>query len=156
MGSMRGGSSLKHIIYKHKSKPGWYYRSQYSSEQEAWQQLRAAFIQMLTLAQEGRWDEIGEIEPLSGGRALKLKSLHLYFPDDILPITSTDHLQHFLQRLGVYREEMKNYDGVRLNRHLLQTMRQYRELQGWSSMLRPMWFRSGITRNQLKNRPKSR
>ncbi|MBK8905450.1 MAG: EVE domain-containing protein [Anaerolineaceae bacterium] len=133
MGSMRGGSALKHIIYKHKSKPGWYYRTQYSSEQEAWQALSAAFVQMFTLAQAGRWDEIDEIESLSGGRMLKLKSLHLYFPDDILPITSTDHLQHFLQRLGAYSEEMKNWDSVRLNRYLLQTMRQYHELQGWSS-----------------------
>ncbi len=133
MGSMRGGSALKHIIYKHKSKPGWYYRSQYSSEQEAWQALRTAFVQMFTLAQAGNWDEIDEIEPLNGGRMLKIKSLHLYFPDDILPITSPDHLQQFFQRLGVHREEMKNWDGVRLNRYLLQTMRQYPEVKGWNS-----------------------
>lgn len=133
MGSMRGGSALKHIIYKHKSKPGWYYRSQYSNEQEAWQALRTAFVQMFTLAKAGGWDEIDEIEPLNGGRMLKIKSLHLYFPDDVLPITSPDHLQQFLQRLGVYREEMKNWDGVRLNRRLLQAMRQYPEVKGWNS-----------------------
>ncbi|MBP8002394.1 MAG: EVE domain-containing protein [Chloroflexi bacterium] len=131
MGSMRGGSSLKHLIYKHKNKPGWYYPPSFSNEQEAWQQIREDFVRMFTLAREGRWAEIGEIESL--GRALKLKSLHLYFPDDILPITSSDHLQHFLQRLGAFQEEMKNWDGVRLNRHLLQTMRGYGELQEWSS-----------------------
>jgi 5-methylcytosine-specific restriction protein B len=133
MGSMRGGSALKHIIYKHKSKPGWYYRAQYDSEEEAWRDLRSAFVQMFTLAQEGRWEEIDVIEPLSGARMLKLKSLHLYFPDDILPITSPDHLQHFLQRLGIYQEEMKSWDGVRLNRRLLQVMRQYPQVEGWNS-----------------------
>jgi 5-methylcytosine-specific restriction protein B len=132
MGSMRGGSSVKHLIYKHKSKPGWYYPSQYSSEQEAWKQLRDAFVQMFSLAQEGRWNEISEIGSLSGGRVLKLKSLHLYFPDDILPITSTDHLQHFLQRLNTFQDEMKNWDGVRLNRSLLETLRQYPQLREWN------------------------
>jgi 5-methylcytosine-specific restriction enzyme B len=133
MGSMRGGSAVKHLIYKHKSKPGWYYRPQYSSEQEAWQELRAAFIRMFELAPAGRWDEIGELEALSGGRMLLLKSLHLYFPDDILPITSIYHLQHFLQHLGVYKDEMNNWDAVALNRYLLQTMRRYPQVQSWST-----------------------
>ena len=64
MGSMRGGSSLKHIIYKHKSKPGWYYRSQYNDEQEAWRDLRAAFVRMFELAQLGHWNEISELEAI--------------------------------------------------------------------------------------------
>jgi 5-methylcytosine-specific restriction enzyme B len=132
MGSMRGGSAVKHLIYKYKSKPGWYYRPQYSNEQEAWHELRAAFVRMFELAQAGRWDEIGELEALSGGRMLLLKSLHLYFPDDILPITSIYHLQHFLQRLGVYEEEMKHWSAVTLNRHLLQAMRRYPQVQNWS------------------------
>src|SRR5262249_48645024 len=36
LGSMRGGSARKHIIYKHKDRPGWYFDPQYKDEQEAW------------------------------------------------------------------------------------------------------------------------
>ncbi|MCB8924029.1 MAG: EVE domain-containing protein [Ardenticatenaceae bacterium] len=133
VGSMRGGSAVKHLVYKHKNKPGWYYRSQYANEQEAWEDVRSDFVQMFELAQNGRWDEIGELAALSGARTLKLKTLHLYFPDEILPITSTDHIQHFLQRLGVYQNEMKNWEAVRLNRFLLQTMHQLPQLQNWST-----------------------
>lgn len=88
---------------------------------------------MFELAGNGRWDEIGGLKALSGARTLKLKSLHLYFPDEILPITSLDHLQHFLQRMDVYQNEMKNWEATRLNRFLLQTVRQIPQLQNWST-----------------------
>jgi len=32
LGSMRGGSSNKHISYKHKKKTGWYFNSSYNDE----------------------------------------------------------------------------------------------------------------------------
>jgi 5-methylcytosine-specific restriction enzyme B len=133
MGSMRGGTSHKHLIYKHKNKPGWYYRSDYENEQEAWLDLRSAFVRMFELAQADRWDEIGELDALRGARTLKLKSLHLYFPDKILSITSADHLLHFLHRLGVYQDEMKNWGAVRMNRFLLNQMRQISALRDWST-----------------------
>ena len=83
VGSMRGGSSNKHLVYKHKNKPGWYYPSVYRDEQEAWEQVRAAFVQAFELAQAGQWEQIDELQALSGGRALRLKTLHIYFPNDI-------------------------------------------------------------------------
>ncbi|MBN1887479.1 MAG: EVE domain-containing protein [Thermoflexales bacterium] len=133
LGSMRGGSALKHLIYKHKNKPGWYYGTGYDNEHQAWESVRGAFLQAFELARAGNWEQIDELVPLSGGRALRLKTLHVYFPDEMLPISSIYHLRHFLQRLGVYTDEMRDWDVVRLNRRLLQELRAIPELRDWTT-----------------------
>jgi len=97
LGSIRGGSALKMLIYKHKSKPGWYYNSKlYKNEREAWNAIRGAFCEAFEKAKTGDWNSIDEIEALSGGPALRAKVLHVYFPDDIIPVYSKNYLLHFL------------------------------------------------------------
>lgn len=133
LGSMRGGSAVKHLIYKYKNKPGWYFPSEYADEQQAWQKIRSAFLKMFDLAQADQWEQIDEIQPLLGARMLRLKSLHIYFPESILAVSSTQHLRHYLTRLGSYTEDMERWDAVRLNRALLKTLQQIPELQGWKT-----------------------
>lgn len=99
LGSIRGGSSRKMIVYKRRRKPGWYFPEPFKDEQEAWDAVRAAFIEAFNLAQADQWDAIDELEPLRGGAALRLKLLHVYFPNDIFPIYSQHHLKHFLKKL---------------------------------------------------------
>lgn len=133
LASMRGGASNKHLIYKHKNKPGWYHSAEYDDEQEAWAALRGAFLQAFELARAGEWEQIDDIQPLRGGRALRLKTLHVHFPDELLPITSIYHLRHFLERVGAYTEEMRNWEAVRTNRKLLEVLRKIPEMDGWTT-----------------------
>lgn len=58
LGSISGGSSLKHIIYKHRSKPGWYFPQEFTNEREAWEKLRADVVTMLQRARENQWQEL--------------------------------------------------------------------------------------------------
>jgi 5-methylcytosine-specific restriction protein B len=129
MGSIRGGSARKLIIYKHREKAGWYFPAEYASERDAWNAVRAGFVRALAYADEGRWDEIDEIEPLNRGAALLTKTLWLYFPDDLLPINSSDNLRHFLRVVG--RDDLASDQGlrtVRLNRALLAELRNRSQL----------------------------
>jgi 5-methylcytosine-specific restriction protein B len=138
LGSIRGGSARKLIIYKHKDKPGWYYDPAYKNEQDAWQAVRGAFVKAFKLAKEGDYNSIDELEPLQSGPALCLKVLHLYFPNDILPIYSKIHLLHFLRLLGQKEEELKEWEKkwevVRLNCSLLAILRKIPEFEGWSTV----------------------
>src|SRR5262245_11942329 len=118
LGSIRGGSARKLIIYKHKDKPGWYFDPEYKDEQEAWQKVREDFVQAFQKANVNDWNTIDELTPLQGGPALRLKALHLYFPDSILPIYSQQHLRHFLRLLGRGEANDRSLDVVRLNRAL--------------------------------------
>ena len=129
MGSIRGGSARKLIIYKHRDKPGWYFPPEYEDEREAWEAVRAAFVRAFDYADAERWDELDEIEPLNRGAALLTKVLWTYFPDDLLPITSSDNLRHFLRVAG--REDIaedQNVRTVQLNRSLLSDLRSRPEL----------------------------
>ena len=134
MGSIRGGSSRKLIIYKRRDEVGWYFpRKAFSNEREAWDALRGKFVKAFDLAEQGKWEQIDVLETLALGPAVKLKSLHLYFPDEVLPVYSTAHLQHFLRSLGRPSEEVNVSSVVALNRFLLAALRREPTVEGWNT-----------------------
>src|SRR5258708_469654 len=85
---------------------------------------------MFGLAQEGRWNEIDEVEPISNAKMVRLKSLHVYFPDQIFPIGSVHHIRRFLNLLNVGTKGIESWQAVKLNRMLLEKLREYPETQG--------------------------
>ena len=132
LGSVKGGSAGKHIIYKHKSKEGWFFPNDFDDEQAAWLDLRAGFLKLLEFAGAKRWNEIDEILELKTGPALRMKTLHVYFPDEALPIYSIDHIRHFLNLLNLPTEA--GYTVVRQNRRLLEFFRTDERFNGWSTI----------------------
>ena len=157
VGSIRGGSARKHIIYKRKDREGWYFPNVFSSERDAWERLRSEFLQAFELAGRGDWEGIDELETLAVGPALKLKSLHLYFPGDILPVYSTAHLRHFLRSLNRPPEEVNASSVVALNRFLLAALRREPAVPGWNTeelqRLLYEWRDPRLTRRVLKIAP---
>ena len=133
VGSIRGGSARKLIIYKRKDREGWYFPNMFSDEGEAWDRLRSEFVQAFELAGRGDWERIDELETLSLGPAVKLKSLHVHFPDEVLPVYSTAHLRRFLRLLDCPSEEVKAPSVVALNRFLLAALRRKPALEGWNT-----------------------
>ncbi len=143
LGSMRGGTARKLMIYKHKNKPGWFYDDKlFSSEQEAWEAIRAGFVEAFELARSGDWNAIDQAELLPWGPAICLKSLHLYFPDQALPVYSRDHLRHYLNMLDRPEGKERSYDALHLNRALREALREIPELEGWSTfeLMRLLYF----------------
>ena len=134
LGDIRGGSAHKHVIYKHKRKHGWYFPKTFTDEQTAWTRLRAQFVQALEHAKMGQWAEIDGLDLLSRCRTLCLKSLHLYFPDDVLPIYSDKHLEHFLDLLDQSVGNISRHGSVKANQRLLHVLRAQPEVAGWTTM----------------------
>lgn len=129
MGSFRGGSARNLIIYKRRDRPGWHFPSQYDNEEQAWTEIQQGFVQAFELAGQGRWEEIDEIEALQSGPGLVVKLLYVYFPDEILPICSRDHLRRFLRLAGDEQSAAEESLGsVQLNRALLDALRGIPEL----------------------------
>ena len=133
VGSIRGGSARKLIIYKRKDREGWYFPNLFANESEAWDRLRSEFLQAFELAGRGDWERIDELETLGRGPAVKLKSLHVYFPDEVLLVYSTAHLRHFLRSLDRPSEEVDASSVVALNRFLLAALRRNPALEGWNT-----------------------
>ena len=133
MGSIRGGSARKLVIYKRRDREGWYFPNLFSDEGEAWDRLRSEFVEAFELAARGDWERIDELETLGLGPAVKLKSLHVYFPEEVLPVCSTAHLRHFLRSLDRPSEEVGASSVVALNRFLLAALRDNPALEGWNT-----------------------
>lgn len=113
--SMSGGSSNKHVIYRRRDQ-SWRFPASYATVEEAWDAVRQAFVDIFQLAAEGRFDEIDAVQPLAGANALRAKATFMYFPDQILPVCSKEHLDHFLRLLGLPASET---GAVQSNRQLL-------------------------------------
>jgi hypothetical protein len=133
VGSIRGGSARKHHIYFRADAGEWWFEKQYSTVDEAWDALRSGFVEAFGFADDGQWDEIDEIPALRGGGALLAKTLHMYFPNEVLPIASHTHLLHFLQILAESSAATSGRGTVALNRLLLEDLRACGELAGWTT-----------------------
>ena len=157
VGSIRGGSSRKLIIYKRKDREGWYFPKAFADERESWNTLRGEFVKAFDLAEQGKWGQIDELETLALGPAVKLKSLHLYYPHEVLPVYSTLHLRHFLRSLGRPDEEVKCSSVVLLNRYLLAALRREPATAGWNTeelqRLLYEWRDPRVTRRVVKIAP---
>jgi 5-methylcytosine-specific restriction enzyme B len=94
--SMSGGSAAKHLIFLRKKDQTWRYPKEYASVEEAWEAVRSGFVEAFALAETGEFDAIDEIKALRGAHALRTKLVYVYFPNELLPVTSKAHIDHFL------------------------------------------------------------
>lgn len=117
--SMSGGAAGKHLIFLRKKDQTWRYPAEYSSVEEAWSAVRSGFVEAFELASDGKFDEVDDIHAIRGAQALRTKLLFVYFPDQLLPVTSKAHIDHFLERLG----QPATWSVVRANRQLLAALR---------------------------------
>jgi 5-methylcytosine-specific restriction protein B len=130
VGSISGGSARKHLIWWSRNDGVWRYPKEYSSVDEAWAAVRDGFKQIFQLASAGQFDETDDVGALSTAVMLRLKTLYMYFPEELLPVSSRDHLQRYLTELG---DPATSLSPVRANRRLLQLLRDRRGLTGLSS-----------------------
>lgn len=133
LGSMKGGSARKTHIYRQSDGGWWFEENRYGSVEEAWEAVRAGFGEAIAKAEKGEWNAIDAIPALQGGPALLAKTLHVYFPDDVLPICSHAHLSHFLRALGESTAATEGGGTVALNRLLFENLRRCSEVDGWSA-----------------------
>lgn len=130
MGSIRGGSAKKHLIYRRSDDTGWYHvdPDRYSTLEAAWEAVRGGFVEAFELAKLGRWSDISGIYPLSTATTLSGKACYTYFPDELIPIYAHPAQQHFFRLLGGADSIPSGAPG---SRRLLELARQHPGFQGW-------------------------
>ena len=142
LGSIKGGNASKFLVFFNKGKGVW--KSTLRSEPDAhkaWELLRSGLVESLQLAAAGRWEEIDPNPIAQYIPALRAKVLHVFYPDDLLPIFSFSHLKRFIADLGLDWKRPKNAYTVTANRYLLQHLRTIPELADWStSELMPLLY----------------
>jgi 5-methylcytosine-specific restriction protein B len=128
IGSMKGGSAYKHLIFRG-SDGTWRFPKEYGSVDQAWTSIREGFVEMLDLAARTQFDDADDIKVLTGAPALRTKLLYMYFPDDLVPVSSKAHIDHYLHAIG----EAPASSVVRANRQLLAALRAIPELANLSN-----------------------
>ncbi|WP_228978162.1 AAA family ATPase [Streptomyces sp. DH12] len=134
IGSIRGGSAAKHIVYQHRTGEWRVVPSELRGlgVHRAWEEVRSQFASAFAAAAAADFGTIDEFESLSYGQALTTKALAVYFPDEFLPIFSAAHVRHFTALLGGSAHQHSS--GVRTwraNRELLTLVRRTPEFDGW-------------------------
>ena len=69
IGSIRGGSARKHLIYFQASTGEWWFDHKlYSNVEQAWEAVRSGFVRAIELAEAGAWDQVDQIPVFAGLR----------------------------------------------------------------------------------------
>lgn len=101
LGSIRGGSARKHIIYRQNTGEWWLAGPLSDFEpHEAWERLRHEFVAAIEAAQAGRLDDLDRFALLRSGQALVTKTFAVYAPQHFLRAYSGDHLRRFIGLFG--------------------------------------------------------
>ncbi|MEU6995877.1 AAA family ATPase [Streptomyces sp. NPDC046465] len=134
IGSIRGGSAAKHIVYQHRTGEWRIVPSSLRGYgvREAWAEVRAEFVTAFQAAADRSYGLIDELDSLSYGQALTTKALTIYCPGQFLPIFSASHVRHFTALLG--GRPHQHSSGVRTwraNRELLELIREVPEFRSW-------------------------
>lgn len=118
LGSIKGGSAAKHIIYFHKKENQWKFPAAFTNEEEAWKQLRTDIVTLIHSLDGEAYEGMEEDNLLYRANMLKGKILYLYHPDKLMPIYNENHLKQFLKEFGAEDSELKGMDSIHLNMKL--------------------------------------
>ena len=155
LGSIKGGSARKHLVYKHVQHDGWYFESKYSSPEEAWEAVRAGFVSLLDHAARGEFDEIDGLEALLAAPSVRAKTAWIYFPDHLLPIYAPQHLDYWIKVFDVAVPD--SVGPVGRNRRLFEAVTSLPEFEQWQPLeimyFLYSWSRPDLSRTILKVAP---
>ncbi|MFD1663167.1 AAA family ATPase [Streptomyces caeni] len=131
LGSIKGGSAAKHIMYHHNSGE-WRVAAPLRGmePQEAWEELRGQFVRAFETVSAADFEAVDDLEALRFGPTLVTKFLATYFPEHFLPIYAGEHLRRFVALLG--GSSQPDAPAWRNNRRLLELVRAKPEFDGWS------------------------
>ncbi len=119
---------------------------------EDWHKLRSALVECCELAARGEWEAIDKVSPASWIPALRTKLLHVYFPDDVLPMFLGPELGWYLDKFGIDEKPGPGKYAATPNRRLLDHLRTISALDGWSTLEMVMALRawSPMTKREPK------
>ncbi|GAC55764.1 hypothetical protein, partial [Gordonia amicalis] len=100
IGSISGGSAYKFGIFYHNDGE-WKFPKDFATLDEAWSSIRSEFAALFDLAVAGEWGEAATLTVTGVWPMVVLKALHIYFPDEILPVFAGSRMRHYAVALGV-------------------------------------------------------
>ena len=101
LGSILGAKSDKFKVYFDKAKQDYKWVKGCSSATEAFETTKREILSILDSANKGDLVSIKNNEFFKNSHMFRGKLLYLYFPEKFLNIFSEEHVEYFLERLGI-------------------------------------------------------
>ncbi|MDB6175061.1 MAG: 5 ATPase [Chthoniobacteraceae bacterium] len=103
--------------------------------QPLWEPLRNALHEGLQAAAAGQWEEIEKLSAKNGiPSAKRAKLLHIYFPEEFLPVSNAAEITHYLRALKLEDHVGEGGWNPTRNRRILEHLRSIPEIGGWSTI----------------------
>lgn len=135
LGSIRGGNAKKFKIYYANEGQTWIYPiNQFSSVEEAWNNLRGSIYNFVKEFSLGNYDNLNNSGIISSMKMFKTKLLYMYFPEKLLPVYSIEHIQKLLDYFGHSNNEIKKLDIVEVNMKLKAFKDSSEEFKNWDGL----------------------
>lgn len=100
LGSIVGGSAMKHLVYYQRKAGTWWHDSRYEDVAEAWDAVREGIVTAVSEASAGRVEAIDDLTAVRAGNTVIAKTLHIYANGSILPVYSDTLTRHFVSLLA--------------------------------------------------------
>ncbi|TDD85889.1 restriction endonuclease [Actinomadura darangshiensis] len=126
---IRGRTAGKNIIYWSKKHSTWKYPAEYGDEVEAWERVRAGFVQAFDSARGDGVAYVDAIDELRTGFAITTKAISCYVPGALIPITNKAHLHACVFRLS--GKDASNLDPFAAHELLKQLVDEDERFAGW-------------------------
>ncbi len=143
LGHMSRGASGKHGVWWGKGQDKWRCHKAFGTDspQEALGQLKKMVISMIKAVEDKNFDSLDALSAKSLGTArfvVSPKTIYMYCPNELLPLSSLNHLHDFLQCFG----ETPKAGLFSCNRQLLSTLRSLPEFDGLDTqqMMRFLYY----------------
>jgi hypothetical protein len=121
----------------HRVKESGIYQAKLGGEmnaQEGWAALRDGLVECCRLAEKQDWAAMDKVPVSNWIPAVRTKLMHVYFPQEVLPIYISGQLGHFLKCLGLSFKPGKGKYAATPNRLLLDHLRAIPQLRSWSTV----------------------
>lgn len=134
LGRIIGATAFKFGVYFGRTKSDNNYEYRFTRKfgetyEEAFSNIKATILELLTLGEEENIDEIAEnsLSPMFKG-----KILCTFYPERYLNIFSNDHLDYFLIQLDLNSEELLNSDAIYKREKLIEFKNADPIMENWS------------------------
>jgi 5-methylcytosine-specific restriction protein B len=134
LGSMGGGAARKHGVWWSQKQNGWRWHKalEAGSVEDALAQVKDRLVKLVNAVEQKQFDKLDGIAVKVVGShrfTVSAKALYMYYPDEFLPISSLNHLKHYLHCFGKEPKE----DLLACNRQLLSKLRSLPEFDGFDT-----------------------
>lgn len=134
LGSIKGGTALKHKIYYSRKYDEWVYPEEFNTSIEAWEYLREELYNFLNGFNSPQTLDLTQYKLIPTMNVVRTKLLYMYYPDKVVPIYNLEHLKKSLTYFEYDKGKLNQLDLTQANLELKGIFDELDVFQDWNTL----------------------